>query len=105
LVAGDEQWPVRLRNISSGGAMVESRRPLAAGREVELDLGDQLRLMAIVRWSHDDRIGLQFAETFDLARMGRVRREAPEVRMLTPEYLREPAPKPGLKAIRDIRSR
>jgi EAL domain-containing protein (putative c-di-GMP-specific phosphodiesterase class I) len=105
LVAGDEQWPVRLRNISSGGAMVESKRPLAAGREVELDLGDQLRLMAVVRWSHDDRIGLQFAETFDLARMGRVRRETPEVRMLTPEYLKEPPPARALKGIRDIRGR
>jgi hypothetical protein len=105
LVAGEEQWPVRLRNISSGGAMIESKRPLAAGRAVELDLGDHLRLMATVRWSHDDRIGLQFAEAFDLARMGRVRREAPEVRMLTPEYLKEPAAVPGRKAIRDVRTR
>jgi diguanylate cyclase (GGDEF)-like protein len=105
LCAGEEHWPVRLRNISSGGAMVESKRPLAAGREVELDLGDHLRLVATVRWSHDDRIGLQFAEAFDLARMGRVRREAPEVRMLTPEYLKEPAAAPLRKAIRDIRSR
>jgi hypothetical protein len=61
--------------------------------------------MATVRWSHDDRIGLQFDKTFDLARMGRVRRETPEVRMLTPEYLKEHAAVPGRKAIRDVRAR
>jgi diguanylate cyclase (GGDEF)-like protein len=91
LHAGKEQWPVRLRNISSGGAMVESPRQVAVGQEVELDLGDHVRLFATVRWSHDERLGLQFADAFDLARLGRVKREVPEVRMLTPEYLKESA--------------
>jgi len=109
LIAGKEQWPVRLRNISAGGAMVESKRQLAVGSKADLDLGDNVRLSAEVRWSHDDRIGLQFAQSFDLARFGRVRREAPEVRMLTPEYLNKvdsPAPPAaGPLRIKNVRRR
>jgi hypothetical protein len=71
--------------------MVESKRQLAVGQQVELDLGDQVRLIATVRWSHDERLGLQFATAFDLTRLGRVKRDVPEVRMLTPEYLKETA--------------
>jgi diguanylate cyclase (GGDEF)-like protein len=103
LFAGKESWPVRMRNISAGGAMIESGRPLAAGSAAELDLGDNLRLAATVRWAHDGRLGLQFAEAFDLSRLGKTRRELPEVRMLKPDYLHEAPRAPARIAIRDIR--
>jgi hypothetical protein len=71
LRAGTLYWsgisiPVRLRNISEGGARVESGRELCAGAEVELDLGDGNFAIAEVRWSNDGQVGLRFAETFDL---------------------------------------
>jgi EAL domain-containing protein (putative c-di-GMP-specific phosphodiesterase class I) len=103
LHAGTEQWPVRLRNISAGGAMVESKRQLAVGQRVELDLGDQVRLLATVRWSHDERLGVQFTDAFDLARFGRVKRDVPEVRMLTPEYLQESPAVPSAPAVITIK--
>ena len=58
--------PVRLRNISEGGARVESGRELCSGAEVELDLGEGNFQVAEVRWSKDGQIGLRFAEPFDI---------------------------------------
>ena len=58
--------PVRLRNISSGGAKIESEQVLVAGAEVELDLGDAGFQYAEVRWAKDGQVGLRFATDFDL---------------------------------------
>jgi hypothetical protein len=71
LRAGTLYWsgisiPVRLRNISEGGARVESGRSLCSGAEVELDLGDGQFAYAEVRWSKDGQVGLRFAESFDI---------------------------------------
>jgi hypothetical protein len=58
--------PVRLRNISKGGARLDSEQELHQGCEVELDLGEAGYQMAEVRWSKDGQVGLRFAEDFDL---------------------------------------
>jgi hypothetical protein len=58
--------PVRLRNISEGGARIDSDHDLRPGTEVELDLGEAGFQVAEVRWSRDGQIGLRFAEEFDL---------------------------------------
>ena len=80
-----ETRPVRLRNISAEGAMIESDQPMVAGEQVELDLSDGVRLSGEVRWAQDGRIGLRFAEKFDLKRLGRSRRATPSI--LRPDYL------------------
>ena len=79
--------PVRLRNISADGAMIETDQPMAAGSDVELDLADGLRLSGQVRWSKDGRIGVKFAEAFDLKRLGKARRAA-SAGLVMPDYLR-----------------
>jgi hypothetical protein len=79
--------PVRLRNVSAEGAMVESDQPLVPGATVELDLADGVRLAGEVRWSQDGRIGLKFAEGFDLRRLGRAKRSAGSG-IVKPDYLR-----------------
>jgi hypothetical protein len=71
LRAGTLYWsgvsvPVRLRNISGHGARVEADRPLEAGCEVELDLGEAGFRTAEIRWARDGQIGLHFSEAFDL---------------------------------------
>jgi hypothetical protein len=71
LRAGTLYWsgisiPVRLRNISGGGARVESARELCPGAEVELDLGEAGFQVAEVRWSKDGQVGLRFAQSFDI---------------------------------------
>jgi hypothetical protein len=58
--------PVRLRNISAGGAQLESPKELRPGVEVELDLGEAGFQYAEVRWAKDGQIGLRFATEFDL---------------------------------------
>jgi hypothetical protein len=58
--------PVRLRNISAGGAQLEAPKELKPGVEVELDLGEAGFQYAEVRWAKDGQIGLRFAAEFDL---------------------------------------
>ena len=58
--------PVRLRNISAGGARLDSERPLTPGTEVELDLGEAGFQVAEVRWSKDGQVGLRFQGEFNL---------------------------------------
>jgi diguanylate cyclase (GGDEF)-like protein len=87
--------PVRLRNISAGGAMVESDRALEAGTPVELDLDEAGLLEAEVRWCQRGQIGLRFAAEFELRALARARAPAadPAPRMMRPSYL-DPRPEP-----------
>ena len=83
---GGSTLPVRLRNISADGAMIESGNEMEAGAEVELDV-DGVRLIGQVRWAQDGRIGLKFVESFDLGLLGDARRKA-KPGVLRPDYLR-----------------
>jgi len=65
------QWngmtiPVRVRNISTGGALLESTRTLPVGSAVQLDLPGCGHLGGEVRWSDPKRMGIQFEQEFDL---------------------------------------
>ncbi len=60
---------VRVRNLSTGGAMVECGRSLPVGAQVQLDLPGLDPLGAEVRWAEGRRMGLQFEEPFDLRRL------------------------------------
>lgn len=61
--------PVRLRNISEGGARLESGHELGAGAQVELNLGEAGVVYAEVRWAKDGQVGLRFAKDFALANL------------------------------------
>jgi diguanylate cyclase (GGDEF)-like protein len=96
LRSGDSAFPVRLRNISGGGAMVDGDgTPLGTGAAVELALEDGLVIPGEVRWRDEERIGLAFAEAFDLRRIGRAKPAAaaaaspavPSLKMMRPAYL------------------
>ncbi|MEA3008638.1 MAG: hypothetical protein QOJ91_330 [Sphingomonadales bacterium] len=79
--------PVRLRNISAGGAMIECDDPLEPGTPVELDLAEAGTLPAEVRWCQQGQVGLHFGEAFSLGKLARTRRKAAAAKMVTPEYL------------------
>jgi diguanylate cyclase (GGDEF)-like protein len=89
LHSGAASFPVRLRNISGGGAMIESDgESVAPGAEVQLALEDGLTIPAQVRWCDEDRIGLKFADAFDLGKIGRAKAApAPGLKMMRPAYL------------------
>jgi hypothetical protein len=61
-----EAEPVRLRNISVTGALVQSGNPLPEGIQVYLDLKAAGRHAATVKWTRGDQSGLQFDGTFDI---------------------------------------
>lgn len=82
------ELPVRLRNISEGGAMVECDGDVPAGTAVTLDLDEAGTVAAEVRWSQRGQIGLMFRTPFNLASLGRRRAPRPETPgTLTPRYL------------------
>ncbi|MGZ8307558.1 MAG: PilZ domain-containing protein [Allosphingosinicella sp.] len=92
LRAGTLYWsgisiPVRLRNISGGGARVESGRELCPGSEVELDLGEAGFQIAEVRWSKDGQVGLRFAEAFDIESLAPSHQAERTPDVLKPAYL------------------
>lgn len=58
--------PVRLRNISVTGALVQSINVLTEGALVYLDLRTAGRHAATVKWTHGNQSGLEFHELFDI---------------------------------------
>jgi diguanylate cyclase (GGDEF)-like protein len=82
--------PVRLRNISAGGAMVECERSVPADTSVRLDLDEAGQLDAEVRWSARGQLGMRFAKPFTLSRLARRAALPAAGKMLTPTYLDAP---------------
>jgi EAL domain-containing protein (putative c-di-GMP-specific phosphodiesterase class I) len=56
----------RLRNISSGGALVECREPVQEGTQIQLDFAAGGLIDAEIRWTKGSQFGCQFKEKFDL---------------------------------------
>ncbi|HYG49035.1 MAG TPA: EAL domain-containing protein [Allosphingosinicella sp.] len=79
--------PVRLRNISAGGAMIECGNALEPGTPVELDLAEAGTLPAEVRWCRQGQVGLHFGEEFALGKLARTRRKSEAPQALKPRYL------------------
>ena len=107
-----ESLPVRLRNVSAAGAMIECGRHFEPGEPVELDLDGGVRVGGEVRWSQEGRVGLKFAEAFDLRRLGRAPRRDGPPPLLRPDYLKSEnspdspwAARSAKLTIRDVRGR
>jgi len=78
---------VKLRNISSMGALVDCDTPVAPGTELAIDIVGVGPVRGIVRWAQSGRFGVQFDHQFDLARLAPKKEQRQSVRMLTPSYL------------------
>lgn len=78
---------VRLRNISSGGALVEVWMIYPPGAEVMLDLGAAGQYFATVSWAHGDQAGLKFKEPFDVACLAKARPDLMPQRWTRPGFL------------------
>lgn len=69
--AGDVYGDVRIRNISSGGAMIDGIdvEDDAGALDVMIELLEGQMLPARLRWAADGKAGLEFFEAFDLDRL------------------------------------
>jgi hypothetical protein len=83
-----ESHPVRLRNISSTGAMIECPVALRDGAEPLLELGDGIQLPAKVSWAVGDAAGLRFDSEFDLSLLAQARPQVADGHWERPSYLR-----------------
>ncbi|MDP9414943.1 MAG: EAL domain-containing protein, partial [Pseudomonadota bacterium] len=83
--------PVRLRNISPQGALLESEREIPSGAEVQLDLPGCGLVAAQVRWSQPGRLGLSFTADFDLKKLSPAKKGNDKVPILKPNYLNSEA--------------
>ena len=87
-----QSTPVRLRNISSTGALVECEEALRVGAEPLLDLGDAGTVFATVTWTVGDQAGLKFQQPFDLTQLSRAKPQVAASKWNAPSYLNsEPA--------------
>lgn len=82
-----QSTPVRLRNISATGVMIECAAPLRVGSEPLLEMSDALSVSTTVTWVLGDQAGLRFHSPFDLYELARSRPEVTPVEWEPPAYL------------------
>ena len=80
---------LKLRNISSMGALVECPVALAPDSELAIDIVGVGPVRGVVRWAQSGKFGVQFEKQFDLGRLAPKKERRDDVRMLTPSYLNE----------------
>jgi diguanylate cyclase (GGDEF)-like protein len=78
---------LKLRNISSMGALVDCDVAVAPGTDLAIDIVGVGPVRGIVRWAQPGKFGVQFDQQFDLARLAPKREKANEVTMMTPWYV------------------
>ncbi len=79
--------PVRLRNVSADGALVEADREFPLDAEVLLDLADGGQVFATVQWTSGDQYGLRFHAKFDVRQLAKVTPEVASSQWVKPDYL------------------
>ena len=78
----DEMVEVKLRNISSMGALVECPLAVSPGTTIAIDIVGVGPVNGVVRWAQSGKFGIQFGDQFDLARLSpkRDRRKGEELK-------------------------
>ena len=86
-----ETVEVKLRNISSMGALVECDLAVAPGTELAIDIVGVGPVRGIVRWAQAGKFGVQFDGQFDLGRLAPKKEKPKETSLLRPDYLAQRA--------------
>ena len=85
----DGSMPVRLRNISKDGAMLEGTRNIEPPAQIVLELAGGVAIEGRVRWCRSKQIGIHFDGPFDVAVLARPPdEEKHQPDYLKPDYLR-----------------
>jgi hypothetical protein len=82
-----DSTPVRLRNISTKGALIDCDLRLPIGAALLLDLGDAGTVFGKVAWAMGDQAGLIFDLLFDLNRLANAKPDVAPTRWKPPAYL------------------
>jgi hypothetical protein len=77
----------RLRNISSGGALVECREEMPVGAHIQLDFAAGGLVDAEIRWVKGTQFGCQFREKFELKLLQPPKPAAKAPKVMAPNYL------------------
>lgn len=81
--------PVRLRNISASGAMIQAGQDLETDSDIVLEIPHAAAIPGRVRWCRSRQIGIHFSIELDLDALIRPRGDAAEMpEYLKPDYLR-----------------
>ena len=80
----DEVVEVKLRNISSMGALVECQLPVSPGTTLTIDIVGVGPVRGSVVWAQSGKFGVKFGEQFDLGRLAPKKEKQNDVTMLTP---------------------
>ena len=85
-----EAFPVRLRNISADGALLEADCEVPVGSKVQLNMAEAGTLAGEVKWCEGKNIGVKFEDKFDLKLLALNKPDAPipADNMVKPEYLK-----------------
>jgi hypothetical protein len=79
--------PVRVRNISSTGAMIETDAAVRVGSEPLLELSEAVSISATVEWAVGDQVGLNFHTPFDMNLLAESRPTVASTDWVPPAYL------------------
>lgn len=87
-----DSHPVRLRNISETGALIEIEKELPYGDELLLDLNEAGTVFATVSWSRGGQSGLAFKTPYNLSQLASAKPKIATSGWQTPDYLRKAVP-------------
>ena len=96
--AEPEPLDCRVRNISEQGACIDNAADLSDGEHLRLSIGAVRHIEADGAWSKEERAGLHFTRSIDVAaaRLPRAKATtAPAATRLTPPAQRQPEPPPA----------
>lgn len=79
--------PVRLRNVSEGGALLDVMSLYPVGGEILLDLGGAGQFEAVVTWAHEDQIGVNFKLPFNIECLANAKPEVAPQKWNVPDFL------------------
>jgi EAL domain-containing protein (putative c-di-GMP-specific phosphodiesterase class I) len=79
-----ETIEVKLRNISSMGALVECDLPVSPGTDLAIDIVGVGPMRGIVCWAQSGKFGVKFGQQFDLTRLASKREKPDHVAMMRP---------------------
>ena len=82
-----ESISVRLRNISSTGAMIETIALIPVGAEPLLELSAEVSLSSTVEWAVGDQIGLRFHSPLDMKVLAEAKPKLATSNWTPPSYL------------------